>query len=479
MEPLTVQLLSEDEMKLIHDGALRLLESVGMNILSPEALDILAQAGAIVDFSRQRVRFPASLIEKALQTAPKEVKLYGRDIHQYIHLKKGQVYYSTSGYATQLYDPQTRSRREISQADLAWITQIADALDQVDIYALLATPCDAPTTTNDRYQLAIALINTTRHIWNTAYGKEGVQDAVEMLSVVRSSREALRQYPLLTLDLTTLSPLQLDDRQASTMVEGARQMLPIGISPGPIGGATAPVTLAGVIVQANAEFLGALTLCQLVQPGVPVIYTQWTRVMDMASGGVCMGGPEFSLLRIATAEMAQFYNLPSRGGGLIADGKAPDEQMGVEKYSNCLMASLSGLNIIAGVGQTDFINTVRIDQMFIDNEIIGFVKRMRRGVLVTPESLALEVIERVGPAGNYLAEDHTVANFRKELWFPRLWERKPWSVWEANGAKDIAERAAERLATFKSKTPPLDPTIEKNLWEIVHAADRRHVENKS
>jgi len=211
----------------------------------------------------------------------------------------------------------------------------------------------------------------------------------------------------------------------------------------------------------------------VVQAGVPVIYTQWTRVLDMASGGVSMGGPEFSLLRIATAEMAQHYGLPSRGGGLIADGKAPDEQLGAEKMLNCLMSTLAGLNVVAGVGQTDFINTVRVDQMFIDNEIIGIVGRMRRGVTVSPETVALELIKKVGASGGYLASDHTVAHFRKELWFPRLWDRKPWSVWEANGAKDVAERAAEKLAAFKPGVPPLEPAVDKAIWEVVHAADRQ------
>jgi trimethylamine--corrinoid protein Co-methyltransferase len=474
MEPLTIQLLSYEEKEIIHRTSLQILKEVGMKISDPEALEILAGAGAKVETDTQRVRFPEEMIEKALQEAPHELKLYERDIQKSVNLKKGNVYYSTSGYAVQIYDPRTKMRREVSQADLAWITQIADGLDQVDIYALLATPFDAPPETNDRYQLALALANTTRHIWNTAYGKAGVRDAVEMLTIVRGSRERLRDYPLMTLDLTTLSPLALDDRQASTMIEGARQMLPIGISPGPIGGATGPVTLAGVIVQANAEFLGALCLCQAVQPGIPVIYTQWTRTLDMGSGSVTMGGPEFSLLRIANAEMAQFYDLPSRGGGLICDSKASDAQMGAEKLLDCLSSTLSGLNIVAGVGQTDFINTVRVDQMFIDNEIIGIAKRMRRGVSVSPETTALDAIRRVGPSGNYLADDHTVANFRKELWFPKLWDRKPWSVWESAGAKDVAERAAERLNSFQHVPPMLEPEVERAVWEVVKSADRLH-----
>jgi trimethylamine--corrinoid protein Co-methyltransferase len=472
MEKITLQLLSKEEQDHVHHASLEILEKTGMVIMDAESLEILAQAGAQVDFATQRVRFPPMLVQEALEKAPSEVKLYGRDISQVVNLSPGNVYYSTSGYAVQVYDPATGKRRVITQEDLAWITRLADGLDQVDIHALLGTPADAPPETNDRYQLAIALTNTTKHIWNTAYGKEGVEDAVRMAVAVRGSREELREYPLFTLDLTTLSPLQLDERQASTMVAGARQGLPIGASPGPIGGATGPVTLAGTLTQANAEFLGALTLCQVTQPGIPVIYTQWTRSLDMASGSVAMGGPEFSLLRVATAEMARYYHLPSRGGGLMTDAKAVDAQMGMEKMLNCLMASLAGLNVVAGVGQTDFINTVRPDQMLIDNEMISLVKRMCRGIKMDEDTLAVDVIQGAGPGGNYLAADHTVSHFRKELWFPKLFDRKVWSVWEEGGSLEIGERARRKVMADKHVVPSMDEKIVQEIWEVVKASDR-------
>ncbi len=476
MEKLSIQLLSDDEKKRVHDVSLEILEQVGMAILDTEALVILEGAGATVDFASKRVRFPASLVQFALENAPSEIKLYGRDISQVVHLREGNVYYSTSGYAVQLYDPESGTRRVINKDDLAWITRLADGLDQVEIHALLGTPDDVPPETNDRYQLAIALTNTTKHIWNTAYGKEGVEDFIRMASAVRGNRGLLREYPLFTLDLTTLSPLQLDERQASTMIAGAREGIPIGASPGPIGGATGPVTLAGTLTQANAEFLGALTLCQVVQPGIPVIYTQWTRSLDMAQGSVAMGGPEFSLLRIATAEMGRYYQIPSRGGGLMADAKAADAQMGAEKLLNCLMASLAGLNVVSGVGQTDFINTVRPDQMFIDNEIISLVRRMCRGIKVTDDTLAYDVIREIGPGGNYLAADHTVLNFRNELWFPKLFDRKVWSVWEDEGALDIAARASRKVIESKHEVPPLDESVSRDIWQVVSEADRRYAQ---
>jgi trimethylamine--corrinoid protein Co-methyltransferase len=471
---ISVQLLSQEEKNKIHADSLTLLEEVGLDVLDAEAVDILADAGARADEGSPRVRFPPSLIEEWIAKAPSEFNLYGRDVGHVIHLQAGNVFYSTSGYAVHWYDSDSSTRRTVSQEDLAWITRLADGLDQMDVYAVVGTPVDAPTATNDRYQCAISMINTTKHFWNTAYGKEGVRDAVRMASMVRGSREALRRYPLFTLDMTTLSPLQLDGRQASTMIEGAREGIPIGISPGPIGGATGPVTMAGNVTQANAEVLGAITLCQIVQPGIPVVYTQWSRSLDMSSGQLGMGGPEFSMQRVATAEMARYYDLPSRGGGMMADAKAIDAQMGAEKMLNCLMSSLAGLNIVSGIGMVDITNTVCPEQMIIDNEIICMVRHILKGFEVTEETIPLDLIGEVGPGGNYLTTEHTLEHFRQELWFTKLWDRKPWTVWEKEGAMDVAERSLSMIKADKHVVPPLDEGVEDAIWEVVHKADQQY-----
>ncbi len=474
MAKIHLHMLSQDEKDEIHAVSLHILEQTGMQILEPEAREILSGAGCRLESGSERVRFPPDVIETALRQAPSEFRLYGRDTENPVLMKPGQVYFTTNGYAIHMFDPASGSRHTMTQADLAYATRLADAMDQLDVYSVIGTPHDAPPATNDRNQLAVALLNTTKHIWNTAYGREGVEDAVRMAAAVRGGREALRRYPLFTLDLTTLSPLQLDGRQAGTMIAGAREGLPIGISPGPIAGATGPVTLAGTLALANAEVLGAITLVQATNPGTPVVFTQYTRSLDMATGSVTMGGPEFSLLRVATAEMAAYYNLPSRGGGLISDSKAGDAQMGAEKMLNCVLASLSGLTVLAGAGLVDFINTFRPDQLLIDNEIIGSTRRLLEGIRIDSESLAAEVIAQVGPGGNYLAHEHTAGSFRRELWFPKLWDRRPWSVWEQEGGRDVARRAAERLEKFDHRPAPLPADVEAEIWATVREAEARH-----
>ena len=475
MARIQLQFLSDEEKQSIHNAALELLEKVGLRIVDAEARAILADAGARVDSSTQRVRFPGHLVESARQKVPSEFTLYGRDLQdskRVVHLKPGNVYYSTNGYAVHWYDPESAVRRPITQEDLAWITRLADAQDQLDIMATIGTPVDAPAETNDRYQQVISLLNSTRPILNTAYGKQGVRDNVEIAAIVRGSREALRQYPLWVVDLTTLSPMELDERQASTMVEAARQGVPIGISPGPIAGATGPVTLAGNTAMATAELLGAITLVQTVRPGTPVLYTSYTRSLDMSSGQLAMGGPEFALQRIATAEMARYFSIPSRGGGLISDAKAVDAQLGAEKLLGCLLPSLAGLTVVAGFGMVDSLNTVWPEVFLIDNEIVSAVRHTLKSFEVNNETISQEVIAEVGPGGNFLTTQHTLDHFKQELWFTRLWERRPWEVWEKDGRLDVAQRAWKMIRSRTYTVPPLEQKAVQAMWEVVHAADK-------
>jgi trimethylamine--corrinoid protein Co-methyltransferase len=171
--------------------------------------------------------------------------------------------------------------------------------------------------------------------------------------------------------------------------------------------------------------------------------------------------------------MGSFYGLPSRGGGLITDAKVPDAQMGAEKMLNCLTASLAGLNTLAGAGAVDFINTINPMQMLIDHEIIRVVKHMLRGFEVNSSSIALDVIREVGHGGTYLTHDHTVEKFRQELWFPELWDRKGWSVWEEEGSADVSARARASLLEFNHSVPAFDAQVEQRIWEIVERADCR------
>ena len=175
----------------------------------------------------------------------------------------------------------------------------------------------------------------------------------------------------------------------------------------------------------------------------------------LGAGQLAMGGPEFSMQRVATAEMARYYNLPSRGGGMISDANAVDAQMGAEKMLNCLMPSLAGLNIANGIGMADSLNTVRPELMVIDNEIIRMVGHILKGFEVNQETIPLGLIGEVGPGGNYLTTEHTLKHFRRELWFTRLWDRKPWTVWEKEGAMEVAEQAWAMIKADKHVVPPL------------------------
>jgi trimethylamine--corrinoid protein Co-methyltransferase len=193
----------------------------------------------------------------------------------------------------------------------------------------------------------------------------------------------------------------------------------------------------------------------------------------MGTGNISMGGPEFSLLRIATTEMAKHYKIPSRGGGLFSDSKVADAQLGVEKMMNCLTSSLAGLGVVAGMGMAGLSNTICPNVLLIDNEIIRVVRHMIRGIPINAETISKEIIMEVGFGGNYLVHEHTAMNFRKELWFPKIWDRKVWSTWAEEGAHEISVRTHQMINNYQHEQPALDDEIKQAIWEIVSAADQR------
>jgi trimethylamine--corrinoid protein Co-methyltransferase len=209
------------------------------------------------------------------------------------------------------------------------------------------------------------------------------------------------------------------------------------------------------------------------------LYTNYTRSLDMSNGRLAMGGPEFAMQRVATAEMARYLNLPSRGGGMIADAKAVDAQLGVEKLLGCLLPSLAGLNVVAGIGMADSINTARPELFPVDNEIIRVVRHILKSFEVNADTIPVDLIGEVGPGGNFLTTQHTLDHFKNELWFTKLWDRKPWDVWEKEGRIEVAERAWAKVKASKYVVPPLDADVEKAMWEVVAAGDKRHARTTS
>ncbi len=290
-----------------------------------------------------------------------------------------------------------------------------------------------------------------------------------MGSLVAGGLETLQRKPFFSILVTLTSPLTLRIDSSELIIGGAQKGLPLFIESGPMCGGTAPATMAATLIAANAELLNSFVLAKLVNPSVPVVYASWSRIMDMKSAGVSHGGPEFGMLRIGTTQMAKHYNLPSGGGGILADSKLIDVQMGMEKLGTALLPALVGTNMILGMGLFAEENTMSQEILMVDHEVAGYVQRVLRGILVNEDTTDLAVFKKVGPGGTFIDRRHTLENFRKEMWIPSITSRGSLEITvdpNLTSMRSQAKKAIKRA--LESYTPPALPdNIDVKLEEII------------
>ena len=435
--------LDDKELEAISNTSLRILERVGVTVHEPEALSLLERAGARVDWPRSRAAIPYRLVSQALCHSSPVVSLYWRDG---THLEVGgdNVHFGTIGFPTAVVDWSSGNYRlDPTSTDLEEAVRVADMMENVDFIMPPASLSDCPAERMDRYQWMISFLNSKKHIFNQTFGRPGAQAALAMARAL-GGKDALYR-PFLTFLVSVTSALTIREDAAETILEGARAGVPLCIYSGPMAGATSPVTLAGTLAQGNAEALAGIVLAKVVNPDVPVIYGSWTRAMDMKYANVAFGSPEFALLRVGSCQLAKLYGLPSSGGGILCDSKIPDAQFAYEKMMTALLPAMARMNMIVGMGLVGHENVLSLEALVIDNEIAGFTRRALQGVRVDEERLAFDLIERLGPGGQFLAEEHTLRYFRQELWVPGLTNREGHVLWLEGGSRDIRDRAREKI----------------------------------
>lgn len=465
-----MKVLSDPELFEIDRASREVLEDVGVSVKHEEALELYEKAGAQVDFSRQVVRLPHYLIDQALRKCSPSIRLYGRDGISPLIIGGMRSYFGTVGFATNVLDMETGKHRPALSQDLIDIFRLADVLDPPQFILTPATPTEVPAEVSDLYEFKIGLTHTKKHIIAQAQGKENLKKIVAMAQEVAGSFEALQERPFFSILVCLTSPLTLRPDAAELIIEGARMGLPLFIEAGPMCGGTAPATLASTLVCANAELLNSFVLAKLVSPTVPLVYASWARIMDMRSAAVSHGGPEFGLLRMGTTQLAKFYGLPSGGGGILADSKRIDVQLGMEKLGTALLPALAGTNMILGMGLLAEENTMSLETLMIDHEITGYVRRVLGGILADDETTDLSIFREVGPGGNFVDKDHTMEHFRKEMWIPEITDRGSIVEDEDPESKTIRNRARNALgrALQRYVPPPLPEDIDSRLEAIIH-----------
>jgi trimethylamine--corrinoid protein Co-methyltransferase len=451
------RLLSNEEIKMIHKTSLKILQQTGIKSENEEILTHFSKIGAEVDFEKGIIRFSPALVEDAIDKAPSKILLCGREEKNDLTLEGKKVYCGTGGAALNVLDLETGERRESQLKDIADIAKLVDALDNIHFYLRPVVARDISSEFLDVNKYYAALSNTSKHVMGSAYTVESALEVISMAEEIAGGKEKLRNRPIISFITSFIkSPLQLADPTVLVLMKIAEEGIPVALSTAPMAGSTSPVTLAGTLAQVNAEQLCGMILTQSINPGTPVIYGAIPTIADMQTMNFLDGAIELGILAAGAAQLAQYYNFPYYAWGGLTDSKIPDIQAGYEKGMTLVMAALAGANYIHNAaGMLESTTTVAYEQYVIDNEIIGMAMRALQGIEVNEDTLALKVIDKVGPGGNYLAEAHTVKYMRSELFFPKVSDRSLREEWISKGGKDARERAREIAKNILAEHKPL------------------------
>ncbi|MBM4305931.1 MAG: trimethylamine methyltransferase [Deltaproteobacteria bacterium] len=457
--------LTEEQIQIIHQTSLRVLDEVGVKVELEEVLKIFKNHGAKVDGTI--VRIPPSLVEQALQIVPHEFVMAGREEKHDLYLGGKRVYLGTGGAALTVLDLETGEARPGGLQDIALLARLVDALENVHFYLRPCIPQDIPKEAMDINQFYASLCNTTKHVMGAAQSVQYAKEIIEMARIIAGGKEALSNRPILSFITSwMISPLHFATGTTRVLLEVVRNKIPVALSSAPMAGSTSPITLAGTLVQSHAEQLSGIVLTQLANPGSPVLYGAIPSMADMRTMGYVGGGIEFGMMNAAISQMAQYIRVPNYNSASLTDSKLPDIQAGYEKAFSICLCAMAGSNYIHhAAGMLESMRTVAYEQFVIDDEIIGMVLRLLKGIHVNEETLGLEAVREMGPAGNFLSSMHTVRFMRQEYLRPSLADRQNREAWEKSGSLDGRVRARIKAREILKIHSPkrLDSNIDREI----------------
>ena len=437
------RVLTDDQIAEIKRAAFEVMSKVGFRVYHEGARKMLKQVGAMV--TGEIVKVPEHIVIGCLRTAPKGWTIYNREGKRAMEIEGRKSYYGTSTASPKTKDALNGEIHPTRVADIAIGAKVADAMENIDWVMPMGSAQDVPPTVADLYEFEAVVTHTIKPMVFIGYTPKGVERVYEMAAEVAGGLESLQERPFLIFYPEPISPLVHPADVIDRLFICADLNMPQVQGPSIQFGATAPVTLAGGIVQGTAEALMCLVLAQLRKPGCPCSLGCNFGVFDMAIGLLSLASPEMSLALSAQAEVAQSFGLPTWGLAGSTDSKSIDAQAGSESAFSILAQGLGGLNLIHDVGYMDNGMVCSTAQLILGNENIGMTKRFIRGIEVNTETLARELIENVGPGGHFLDQNHTYDHFKNEFWVPGLMTRLAYEDWQNQGAKDMATRIQEKL----------------------------------
>ncbi len=469
------RVLSDNQIEEIFHSALEVMERVGTRVYGEEGLALLCDAGCHLT-DGGLVRIPAWLVKDALNTVPGRIVVAGRDRGKRILLQKDQFYFGTGSDCPSLVDPYTDEVRKYTYQDVYNAARISDALPNIDFHMSLGLTSDVQAQTYDRPQFLAMLQGTSKPLIITTVDKEGLADQYQMACEVLGGPEEFAKTPLFVVYIEPSSPLTNSVEAVEKILYAAETGIPAIFTPCVMSGGTGPATLAGAMVQGLAEYLVGVVLAQLKRRGAAVIMGGVISTLDMTTSILSYGAPDLALISAAMTDVSKWLGVPMFSTAGCSDAKVLDQQAAIEATMSVTIAALSGANLIHDVGYLESGLLGSFDMLVMSDEVIGMAKHILGGVKVTPDTLAVDVIERVGPGGHYLTQEHTRQSFRAEMWRPTLMDRQMRRAWEAGGRKTMAERIRAKVVDILEHHEPLPIPAEAKarLEGIVAQAEARH-----
>ncbi|MEO9876177.1 MAG: trimethylamine methyltransferase family protein [Anderseniella sp.] len=462
------RIVSDDELESLHQASLEVLETIGIDVMLPEARDYFSRAGASVD--GERVRIPGEVIMNAIATVPSRFTFHARNPDKTIQLGDGWLAFGTVGSAPNSADL-ANGRRPGNLEDYRRFLKLAQSFNCIDfISGYPVEPIDVHASVRHLVALKDMALMTEKPFHAYSLGPERIRDGIEIARIARGvSHEQLETEPSLFTIINTNSPLKMDVPMLQGVIEMARRNQIVCVTPFTLSGAMAPVTVAGALVQQNAEALAGIALTQLVRPGAPAIYGGFTSNVDMKSGAPAFGTPEYMKAAMVSGQLARRYHIPYRTSNTCA-ANALDAQAAYESVFSLWGVTMGGGNLVMhGAGWMEGGLVASMEKFVLDCDLIQMVKSFLQPLDLRRDALGLDAMDEVGPGGHFFGCAHTMARYESAFYSPLISDWRNFEQWQSTGSPHASDKAQgvlkQVLETYQ--TPAIDPAVEEELEAFV------------
>jgi len=462
--------LSEGEIEQIHEASLWILKETGVKVLSEKVRRLLAENGAEVN--GDIVEIPKPLVEEAIKKAPKEITLCAREPKCDLKLPAGDSpFLSTSGFSPFVDDFETGERRKATRSDLRDFAIVSDYLDTLDYFWPIVIPGEIPPPLQELHALAIACENNRKHIQCSCVTEKTARWQIRLAATIVGGEEELKKRPIFSTIHCPVAPLTFEKDSSEAMVMLARAGIPTAPMTMVLAATTAPATIAGTLAVANAEELAAMVITECANPGAPMIYTSEAAPANMKTGEINYKAPEYPLICAGAAQMARFYKIPS----LVADvslEEAPFDSLSFERnVLKVAMSFMSHTDLSPWLGSRDLALSASLNQVILDAEVCEHARAYLRRFELNDDTLALDVVHKVGPGGHFLGEKHTLEHFKREIWSRELSDA---FILDVAVKGPFVERARAKVKEIlATHTPsPVEEAVHKEMERILRDAEK-------